>query len=73
LPGITGFDVARILRDRPSGQNLLLVAVSGYGREEDRRRCRECGFDHHFTKPVDFNALLGVVGSAREGQPLTVT
>lgn len=72
LPGITGFDVARILRDRPSGDNLIIVAVSGYGREEDRRRCRECGFDHHFTKPVDFNALLGVVGSAREGRPLTV-
>ena len=68
LPGITGFDVARILRDR--GEDLLLVAVSGYGRDEDRLRSREAGFDHHFTKPVDFTCLLKIVGAApAEGRP----
>jgi len=68
LPGITGFDVARILRDR--NEDLLLVAVSGYGRDEDRLRSREAGFDHHFTKPVDFTCLLKIVGAApAEGRP----
>ena len=68
LPGITGYDVARILRDRPGGDDLLLVAISGYGREEDRLRSRDAGFDHHFNKPVDFTTLLQVVGSATEGR-----
>ena len=50
---LKGFEVARQLRRRATADKLLLVAMTGYGREEDRRRCREAGFDLHLTKPVD--------------------
>ena len=51
LPGMDGCDLARQLRQR-LGPELLLVALTGYGQEEDRRRTREAGFDHHFVKPI---------------------
>ena len=53
LPGMDGYEVARLLRKEPSLNGLLLVAVSGYGQEEDHRRSREAGFDHHLVKPAD--------------------
>jgi CheY-like chemotaxis protein len=53
LPGMDGYEVARRLRLMPEGQSIQLVAVSGYGQEEDRRRAQEAGFDQHLTKPVD--------------------
>ena len=52
LPGIDGFEVARRLRLRPGFENVLLVAVTGYGQERDRQRTREAGFDLHLLKPV---------------------
>jgi CheY-like chemotaxis protein len=53
LPGVDGYAVAAALRQDPATASVRLIAVSGYGREEDRRRCREAGFDHHLTKPVE--------------------
>ncbi len=53
LPHLDGFEVARRLRQRPELKAARLVAITGYGREEDRRRSREAGFDLHLTKPVD--------------------
>jgi PAS domain S-box-containing protein len=53
LPGMSGYDVAKQLRSRPGGRELAIVAITGYGRDEDRRRAEEAGFDHHFIKPVD--------------------
>jgi signal transduction histidine kinase/CheY-like chemotaxis protein len=52
LPGIDGFEVARRLRLQPGFENVLLVAVTGYGQERDRQRTREAGFDLHLLKPV---------------------
>jgi PAS domain S-box-containing protein len=52
LPGMSGLDVARALRAQPENRDLLLVAVTGYGQEEDRRRSGEAGFQHHLVKPV---------------------
>jgi CheY-like chemotaxis protein len=40
---------------------VLIVAITGWGQEEDRQRAREAGFDHHFTKPVDYAALLEII------------
>jgi CheY-like chemotaxis protein len=57
LPGLNGYDVARQLRQQAGLGQPLLAAVTGYGSEEDRRRSREAGFDHHFIKPVDPAAL----------------
>jgi PAS domain S-box-containing protein len=64
LPGMDGYEVARKLRALPRGQNLLLVAVTGYGQETDRRRARETGFDHHLTKPIDFKTVVSLIGEA---------
>ncbi len=62
LPGdLNGYDLARILRQRPETAASSLVALSGYGREEDRRRAREAGFDLHLTKPVDFGRLREII------------
>jgi CheY-like chemotaxis protein len=52
LPGMSGYEVARKLRALPSGAELQLVAMTGYGQEEDRRRSREAGVDRHLVKPV---------------------
>ena len=57
LPGMDGFEVARHLRRRPGADAVLLIALSGYGRDEDRRKTREAGFDHHFVKPADLEAI----------------
>jgi PAS domain S-box-containing protein len=56
LPGLDGYEVARRLR-REHGNSFALVALTGYGQEEDRRRSREAGFDHHLVKPVPLDVL----------------
>ncbi len=61
MPGMTGYEVARRLRAVPGAGGVLLVALTGYGQDEDRRRSREAGFDHHLVKPVDFDVLLGLL------------
>ncbi len=57
LPGMNGYEVARRLRALPGGDRLFLVAMTGYGQEEDRRRSRDAGFDRHLVKPVAVEAL----------------
>ena len=64
LPGLSGYDVARRIRAR-RGDGVLIVAITGWGQDEDRRRSREAGFDHHFTKPVDIGQLLQVIEAER--------
>jgi CheY-like chemotaxis protein len=61
LPGLSGYDVARELRQQSEFRRTPLVAVTGYGQEEDRRRSQEAGFDYHLTKPVDPEALQAFV------------
>jgi len=63
LPELSGYDVARRIREQPWGQSIVLVALTGWGQEEDRRRSREAGFNHHLTKPVDPVALKKLLGS----------
>ena len=57
MPGMDGFEVARQLRASQGGEAVKLVAQTGWGQEEDRRRTREAGFDAHLAKPVDVAAL----------------
>jgi len=64
LPGMSGFEVARAIREEFGPSEPLLIALSGYGSENDLRRSREVGFDRHFTKPVDFSALLNLVSAS---------
>jgi DNA-binding response OmpR family regulator len=60
LPRLSGYDIARHVRQK-RGRGVLLVAITGWGQDEDRRKAREAGFDHHFTKPADFDELLGLI------------
>ncbi len=61
LPGFDGFEVARRAREQDSGRALSLVALTGYGQTEDRRRALDAGFDRHLTKPVDPGVLLDLL------------
>ncbi|HVT35993.1 MAG TPA: ATP-binding protein, partial [Nevskiaceae bacterium] len=58
MPGINGLEVARTIRAQPWGSDMTLVAQTGWGQEEDRRRTTEAGFDDHLTKPMDHSKLL---------------
>jgi two-component system, sensor histidine kinase len=61
MPGLSGYEVARRIRDQPWAAQVLLLALTGWGQSEDVQRAREAGFDHHMTKPVDLarvDALL---------------
>jgi CheY-like chemotaxis protein len=61
LPGMDGFEVAEALRRDPTTSSAKLIAVTGYGGAEDRRRSKEAGFDLHLTKPVDPAQLRAVL------------
>jgi CheY-like chemotaxis protein len=61
LPGMDGYELASRLRQEECGRDAVLIAVTGYGDEEARRRSKEVGFDHHLVKPLDFDALLALI------------
>jgi CheY-like chemotaxis protein len=57
MPDMDGFEVARRIRQRVEFNNIMLIALTGWGQTEDRNRTREAGFDHHLVKPADITAL----------------
>ncbi len=57
LPRLNGFEAARRIREQPGGQGMVLIALTGWGQESDRKRSREAGFDQHLTKPVELETL----------------
>ena len=61
LPGMSGYEVAHRLRQQPKLKGIKLVAVTGYGQEDDRRRSSQAGFDEHLTKPVEPQTLQRLV------------
>ena len=63
LPGMHGIDVAECIVAKSGGKTPLLIAVSGYGRPEDRERSRRAGCEHHLVKPVDFDRLLALLAT----------
>jgi PAS domain S-box-containing protein len=65
LPGMDGYSVARALRNTPGLEETLLVALTGYGQDEDRHRAELAGFDHHLVKPVDWETLAAVLEMPR--------
>jgi two-component system CheB/CheR fusion protein len=69
LPGMDGYEVAKRVRQIPEFADVMLIALTGWGQEEDRRRTREAGFDHHLVKPVELDALQGVLSSFEKGKP----
>ena len=67
LPGMGGYEVASRLRRETCGKDAVIVAVSGYGQEEDRRRSKEAGFDHHLIKPLNHDAFISLLAAAGNG------
>jgi CheY-like chemotaxis protein len=61
LPKMNGFEAARHIRSQVGGGDVTLIALSGWGQEEDKRRATEAGFDSHLTKPVDLSHLEGAL------------
>ncbi|MCC6171772.1 MAG: PAS domain-containing protein [Gammaproteobacteria bacterium] len=66
MPQTSGYDVARWIRRQPWGSGVRLIALTGWGQNEDRRRTREAGFDLHLTKPVDPDQLIAVLAEQGE-------
>ncbi len=71
LPGLTGIEVADRIRRQSALGGTVLVAMTGYGQESDRKRSREAGFDHHLTKPADIAELENILAAVSEGPART--
>ena len=63
MPTIDGHETARRIRSQPWGRDIVLVALTGWGQTEDRRRSREAGFDHHLVKPADPSVVEKLIAS----------
>ncbi|HWN81383.1 MAG TPA: response regulator, partial [Candidatus Udaeobacter sp.] len=63
MPGMDGHEVARQIRRQPGFRNVTLIALTGWGQEDDRRLSESAGFDYHLTKPADIDALQVLLGS----------
>ena len=61
MPGMDGYEVARSIRGNPKFGHILLIALTGWGQEQDQQRSRAAGFDHHFIKPLDLDRLREVL------------
>lgn len=64
LPDMDGNELAQHLRAMPEAAETLLIALTGYGQEEDRKATLAAGFDHHLVKPVDFKRLVSILADA---------
>jgi PAS domain S-box-containing protein len=64
MPGMSGYEVARSIRDAAWAKRATLIAVTGWGQEDDRKQAAAAGFDMHFTKPVDFSVLQNAILTA---------
>lgn len=67
LPGMDGFEVARKVREELQPGNVVLVAMTGYGQDADRRRSEEAGFHHHLVKPTDFSKVKQILSAVSQG------
>ena len=68
LPQLTGYEVCRRIRQEPWGREMLLVAVTGWGQDEDREKSRQAGFDAHFVEPIELDSLRTLLASAGSGR-----
>jgi PAS domain S-box-containing protein len=66
LPELDGFEVAKRMRQQAALHNVVLVAMTGYGREKERQRSQEAGFDYHLVKPADFGTLERILAGVSE-------
>jgi PAS domain S-box-containing protein len=68
LPKLDGHEVCRRIREKPWGQNITIIALTGWGQDDDRRRSLEAGFNGHLVKPVDYDRLLELLGESTNGR-----
>jgi PAS domain S-box-containing protein len=64
MPGLDGYEVARRVRQNPQNAKIMLIALTGWGQESNRRSSEEAGFNHHLVKPVDFGSVQALLASA---------
>jgi CheY-like chemotaxis protein len=64
LPKLSGHDVCRYVRQQPWGKDILMIALTGWGQEEDRRKSEQAGFDGHLVKPVDYEKLMELLNTS---------
>jgi PAS domain S-box-containing protein len=69
LPKVNGYDLAKEIRQKPWAKDTVLIALTGWGQQEHRRRSAESGFDHHLTKPVEFDVLQEILAAAERRRP----
>jgi CheY-like chemotaxis protein len=65
MPGMDGYEVARRIRQQSPSPRVVLAALTGWGQEDDRRRSREAGFDHHVVKPMEPKVLEQLLSSLK--------
>ena len=63
LPKLNGHEVCRRVRKQPWGKDIVMIALTGWGQDEDRRKSEEAGFNGHLVKPVDYDKLLKLLSS----------
>jgi CheY-like chemotaxis protein len=63
MPELDGHETARRIREQPWGKDMVLVALTGWGQTEDRRRSKEAGFNHHLVKPADPAVVAKLISS----------
>jgi CheY-like chemotaxis protein len=63
LPGLNGHEVAKLLRQQPSLQGTVLIALTGYGQDADRQMSLDAGFNHHLVKPASFKSIKEVLAT----------
>jgi CheY-like chemotaxis protein len=61
MPRVDGYEACRRIRQTGSGDRITIVALTGWGQDDDRQRSADAGFDHHFVKPIDTDALADVL------------
>jgi two-component system, sensor histidine kinase len=64
MPKVDGYEVARQIRAAPAGEDVMLIAITGWAQDSDKARSRAAGFDHHLTKPIEPDTLLGLLGGS---------
>ena len=69
MPNMSGYEVAQRIRQQPWARNIVLVALTGWGQEDHRRRSADAGFDYHLTKPVDFEVLQRIIAETARALP----
>jgi CheY-like chemotaxis protein len=65
LPRMSGYDVCRAIRQKPWGQDVVVIALTGWGQDDDRRKSKDAGFDAHMVKPVDYVAFTKLIGTLK--------